>query len=76
MRVLVVEDELRMAALLERGLREEGYAAVAAGDTATAIRAFQHYLALKTDPDAGPAQAERDSVRATLQRLTHDRRAR
>jgi len=26
MRVLVVEDELRMAALLKRGLTEEGYA--------------------------------------------------
>jgi two-component system OmpR family response regulator len=26
MRVLVVEDELRMAALLKRGLQEDGYA--------------------------------------------------
>jgi two-component system OmpR family response regulator len=32
MRVLVVEDEPRMSTLLERGLREEGYAVDTAGD--------------------------------------------
>ncbi|MGH3420495.1 MAG: response regulator transcription factor, partial [Streptosporangiaceae bacterium] len=32
MRLLVVEDELRMAALLKRGLEREGYAVDVAGD--------------------------------------------
>jgi two-component system OmpR family response regulator len=37
MRVLVVEDELKMAGLLQRGLREEGYAVDVAGTGADAI---------------------------------------
>jgi hypothetical protein len=54
-------------------LREEGYSAAAVGDTAAAIRAFTHYLTLKTDPDPGPATQERDQVRAALERLTPGR---
>jgi hypothetical protein len=57
-------------------LREEGHAAVASGDTAAAIRAYTHYLALKSDPDSGPAQTERDAVRAALEALTRGRRRR
>jgi two-component system OmpR family response regulator len=37
MRVLVVEDEVRMAALLRRGLSEEGYAVDVAGDGPEAV---------------------------------------
>src|SRR5690242_4103009 len=37
MRVLVVEDEVRMAALLRRGLSEEGYAVDVAGDGPQAV---------------------------------------
>ena len=37
MRVLVVEDEVRMAALLRRGLSEEGYAVDLAGDGPEAV---------------------------------------
>jgi two-component system OmpR family response regulator len=37
MRVLVVEDEVRMAALLRRGLSEEGYAVDVAGDGREAV---------------------------------------
>ncbi len=37
MRLLVVEDELKMARLLERGLREEGYAVDVAHDAAEAL---------------------------------------
>jgi two-component system OmpR family response regulator len=37
MRVLVIEDEVRMAALLRRGLAEEGYAVDVAGDGADAV---------------------------------------
>jgi two-component system, OmpR family, response regulator len=37
MRVLVVEDEIKMARLLERGLGEEGYAVDVAGDGAEAL---------------------------------------
>ena len=37
MRVLVVEDEMRMAALLKRGLEEEGYAVDVASDGQDAL---------------------------------------
>ncbi len=37
MRVLVVEDEIKMASLLKRGLEEEGYAVDVAGDGTEAI---------------------------------------
>ena len=37
MRVLVVEDEVRMAALLRRGLSEEGSAVDVAGDGPEAV---------------------------------------
>ena len=37
MRVLVVEDEVKMAGLLKRGLEEEGYAVDVAGDGSDAI---------------------------------------
>lgn len=37
MRVLVVEDEIKMAALLKRGLEEEGYAVDVAGDGTEAL---------------------------------------
>ena len=37
MRVLVVEDEVKMAALLQRGLREEGYAVDVASDGREAL---------------------------------------
>src|SRR5664279_4166874 len=37
MRVLVVEDELRMAALLKRGLEEDGYAVDVAGNGPDAV---------------------------------------
>jgi hypothetical protein len=49
-------------------LREEGRLAVLTGDTAGAIRAYQHFLALRHDPE--PAlRADRDSLRAGLARL-------
>ena len=37
MRLLVVEDETRMAALLRRGLQEEGYAVDVAADGVQAL---------------------------------------
>ena len=37
MRVLVVEDETKMAGLLKRGLEEEGYAVDVAGDGGEAV---------------------------------------
>jgi two-component system OmpR family response regulator len=37
MRVLIVEDEVKMAALLRRGLSEEGHLAEVAGDGETAV---------------------------------------
>jgi len=47
MRVLVVEDEPRMAGLLKRGLEEEGYAVLLAPDGQQAVE-----LALSTELDA------------------------
>jgi DNA-binding response OmpR family regulator len=47
MRVLVVEDEVRLALLLKRGLEEEGYAVDTSGDGADAL-----WRATATDYDA------------------------
>jgi len=47
MRILIVEDEQKMAALLRRGLQRHGYAADIAGDGATAL-----HLAAARDYDA------------------------
>jgi len=37
MRVLVVEDDIRMASLLRRGLGEDGYSVDVCGDGAEAV---------------------------------------
>jgi len=50
-------------------LRLEGRAAALAGDTAAAIRAYRHYLALRFDPDPG-VRSYADSVRTALALLT------
>jgi hypothetical protein len=48
--------------------REEGHLAARVRDTAGAIRAYEHYLAFRANPE--PAlRAERDSIRAELARL-------
>jgi serine/threonine-protein kinase len=49
-------------------VREEGRLARLSGDTARAIRAYRHYLVLRSDPDLA-LRPQRDSVRAELQRL-------
>jgi eukaryotic-like serine/threonine-protein kinase len=49
-------------------LREEGRLAALTGDTAGAVRAYRHYLALRPDPEA-ELKPETDSVRAMLARL-------
>jgi serine/threonine-protein kinase len=49
-------------------LREEGRLAALAGDTAGAIRAYQHYLILRTDPEP-VVESEVDEVRRALARL-------
>jgi len=53
-------------------LREEGRLAALVGDTAGALRAYQHYLALREDPDE-PWRAQWDSVRTELNRLLRPR---
>ncbi len=55
-------------------LRQEGRLAAAVGDTAGAIRAYDHYLRLRTAPDPGPMQEEVDQVRAELARLVGEGR--
>lgn len=49
-------------------LREEGRLAALTGDRAGAIRAYQHYLALRSDPEPG-VKPEVDRVKAELARL-------
>jgi len=46
-------------------LREEGRLAAIVGDTAGAIKAYRHYLALREDPDP-PWRAQWDSVKSEL----------
>jgi tetratricopeptide (TPR) repeat protein len=59
---------LRGGWYLSTFLREEGRLATLTGDTAGAVRAYRHYLALRTNPE--PAMApEVASVRAQLERL-------
>jgi len=50
-------------------LREEGRLAALAGDTAAAIQAYGHYLALRPDPEPSVAP-EVERVRQELERLT------
>jgi tetratricopeptide (TPR) repeat protein len=66
------EFGLRPWPYLSTYLREEGRLAALAGDTAGAIQAYQHYLALRSDPEP-PLRAERDSARAELARLVGER---
>lgn len=49
-------------------LQEEGRLAAVTGDTAGAIRAYGHYLALRSDPEA-TRRAETERVRLALARL-------
>jgi len=53
-------------------LREEGRLAARVGDRAGAIRAWEHYLALRSNPEP-PLIAERDSIRAQVDRLKRAR---
>jgi hypothetical protein len=52
--------------------REEGRLAARLGDRAGAIRAYEHYLALRSDPEP-PFVAQRDSIRAKVNRLKRGR---
>jgi DNA-binding SARP family transcriptional activator/tetratricopeptide (TPR) repeat protein len=53
-------------------LREEGRLAALTGDTASAIRAYRHYLAFRSDPEPG-LRAQVDTVRAALSLLEGNR---
>jgi eukaryotic-like serine/threonine-protein kinase len=62
------EYGLRTPPYLSTYLREEGRLAALVGDTAAAIRSYQHYLALRSNPE--PAwRPETDQVRAELAKL-------
>ena len=50
-------------------LREEGRLAALTGDSAGAIRAYRHYLALRSDPEPALRPAV-DTIRAALAKLT------
>jgi hypothetical protein len=50
-------------------LREEGRLAALVGDTAGAVRAYQHYLYLRRNPDPGPQADEARLVREELDAL-------
>lgn len=53
---------------LSRLLHDEGRLAARTGDRAGAIRAYEHYLALRSEPEPG-LLPERDRIRAELARL-------
>jgi DNA-binding SARP family transcriptional activator/TolB-like protein len=53
-------------------LREEGRLAARLGDRAGAIRAYEHFLALRSDPEP-VLRPERDRIRAELERLKRNR---
>ena len=53
--------------------RIEGRVAAILGDTARAIRAYTHYLTLRTDPDPGPIREEWEQVRRELAVLVGER---
>jgi len=57
---------------LTPSLREEGRLAALAGDTAGAIRAYQHYLTLRDQPDPGPMGEEVSRVRTHLAALVRE----
>ena len=58
--------------MMSTQLREEGRLAARLGDRAGAIRAYEHYLALRSDPE--PALIpDRDSIRAEVDRLKRRR---
>jgi len=54
--------------LLSTQLREEGRLAALVGDTAAAVRAYRHYLVLRSDPEPG-LRPEVARVRVELERL-------
>jgi hypothetical protein len=58
--------------LLSTYLREEGRLAAKLGDRAAAIRAWERYLALRSNPEPS-LRAERDSIQAELNRLKRGR---
>jgi hypothetical protein len=58
--------------LLSTYLREEGRLAARAGDRAGAIRAWDHYLALRSNPEP-VLIAQRDSIRGEVNRLKRAR---
>jgi hypothetical protein len=59
--------------MVPRHLREEGRLAAIVGDTAGAIKAYQHFLALRTKPDPGPLADEVGQVRRELAELVKGR---
>jgi hypothetical protein len=58
--------------MLSTQLREEGRLAARLGDRAGAIRAYEHYLALRSNPEPALLPA-RDSIRAEVNRLKRSR---
>jgi Protein kinase domain len=62
-------NRLLPGSMLVDALREEGRLAAMTGDTAGAVRAYNHYLALRENPDYEPWRQERDQVRRELAAL-------
>ena len=60
-----VTGNTRIGFFLLPTLRQEGRLAALVGDTVGAIKAYEHYLTLRTDPDP-EVQLQVDSVRAEL----------
>jgi hypothetical protein len=63
-------QNLRFYTVAPAHLREEGRLAALTGDTAGAVRAYEHYLTLRDQPDPGPMADEVRRVKVHLAALT------
>jgi hypothetical protein len=68
-------QNLRFYTVAPAQLYEEGRLSALNGDTANAVRAYQHYLTLRDQPDPGPMADEVRQVKAHLAALTATRSA-
>jgi hypothetical protein len=68
-------QNLRFLTVAPAQLYEEGRLSALSGDTSSAVRAYEHYLTLRDQPDPGPMADEVRQVKAHLAALTARRPA-
>jgi hypothetical protein len=68
-------QNLRFSIVAPAQLYEEGRLAALNGDTASAVRAFEHFLTLRDQPDPGPMTDQVRQAEAQVAALTARRSA-